>query len=261
MSAGAREGEGRFVSMASRPMGEGGGGKAAGDLGPSAGPLARLRAWKALCRAAGVCRACGGMDGARPVLSDRNGPVGARVLFVGEAPGRRGADRTRVPFLGDASGDCFDRLLRSAGLSRGQVVVTNAVLCCPRREGSNRRPTSQEIANCGRFLRDTIEVVQPAVVATLGRVALEAVWRVCGCGGPGSSWSHPARRGPTDGPPRLADAVGRIIRCPGFVLVPLYHPSPRVLHAFRHMEQQERDIRAVAKALALVSRRRYVAFA
>ncbi len=50
-------------------------------------------------------------------------------MFIGEAPGRKGADRTRIPFSGDQSGKNFERFLASIGLKRSEIFVTSAALC------------------------------------------------------------------------------------------------------------------------------------
>src|SRR5258705_6929579 len=119
------------------------------------------------------------MCGRSAVLSELNGSIAARVMFIGEAPGRKGADRTRIPFSGDQSGTNFDRFLSSIGLTREQIFITSAALCNPRTEsGANRRPTQKELTNCSSFLRRTIEIVDPRVIVTLGSVALEALRRI-----------------------------------------------------------------------------------
>jgi uracil-DNA glycosylase family 4 len=115
------------------------------------------------------------MDGCRRVFSAGNGAVGARVLFIGEAPGRLGAERTGIPLTGDRTGRAFRQLLMAAGLRESEVFVTNAVLCNPRRDGKNRPPARWEVANCRAHLLATIEVVDPSVVVTLGAVALRAL--------------------------------------------------------------------------------------
>lgn len=171
------------------------------------------------------------------VLGPESGPLSARLLFVGEAPGRLGAERSRVPFLGDRSGLHFETLLAHVGLTREDVFVTNAVLCCPTADGRNARPTANEITNCSSFLRQTIEFVSPLVVATLGTVALDAVGRLVDC-----RWSLP-------------DVVGRPLRWQDRFVVPLYHPSPRVTNYRRPMLQQKRDIEAVAALLSIAQRR------
>lgn len=166
------------------------------------------------------------------VLSELNGTLSARILFIGEAPGRKGADRTRVPFSGDQSGKNFDRFLASAGLSRQWIFITSAALCNPRTSsGANRRPSTKELKNCSDFLRRTIEILDPAVVVTLGSVALEALKRIN---------YHELN---------LREGAAKIHRWGGRVLVPLYHPSPQVLASHRREAQQLRDYQVVARAV------------
>src|SRR5215212_7489407 len=122
----------------------------------------RQEEFDALAAEAAACRRCTAMCGRSAVLSERNGRAGARVMFVGEAPGRQGGDRTRVPFSGDQSGRNFTRYLASIGLGREEVFITNAALCNPRTEtGANRKPSRAEVSNCSGFLRRQIETVGP----------------------------------------------------------------------------------------------------
>src|SRR5215213_6342334 len=132
-----------------------------------------------LANEAAVCTLCPAMCGRSAVLSELNGSPEARVMFIGEAPGRKGADRTRVPFSGDQSGANLDRFLGSIKLTRQEIFITSAALCNPRSEsGANRKPTQKELANCSGFLRRTIELIDPRVIVTLGSVALEALKRI-----------------------------------------------------------------------------------
>lgn len=158
-------------------------------------------------------------------------------MFIGEAPGRKGADRTRVPFSGDQSGKNFDRFLTSIGLTRGEIFITSAALCNPRSEsGANRKPTQTELANCSDFLRRTIEIVDPQLVVTLGSVALEALKRIkC----------HELK---------LKEAAGKIHHWDGRLLVPIYHPSPQVLASHRREAAQLQDYSVVARAIRYVLR-------
>lgn len=175
------------------------------------------------------------MCGRAAVLSDLNGPVNARVMFIGEAPGRKGADRTRIPFSGDQSGKNFDRFLSAAGLKREEIFITSAALCNPRSvSGANRRPTTQELRNCSDFLRRTIELVNPEVIVTLGGVALEALKRL-----------H-------DHHLTLRDDAAKIGRWNDRRLIPLYHPSPQVLITTRDEKAQMRDYRVVERAIGKV---------
>jgi uracil-DNA glycosylase family 4 len=181
---------------------------------------------------AAACTVCPAMCERAAVLSDLNGPLTARVMFIGEAPGRKGADRTRIPFSGDQSGKNLDRFLESIPLSRDQIFITSAALCNPRaNSGVNRKPTLTEISNCSHFLRRTIDLVDPAVIVTLGSVALDALKRI---------HYHDLT---------VKEAIGKIHRWNGRVLVPLYHPSPQVLAAHRREAEQLADYQVVARAI------------
>src|ERR671912_335937 len=139
----------------------------------------KAQAFKRLVADAASCTECPAMCGRSAVLSELNGSTDARIMFIGEAPGRKGADRTRVPFSGDQSGANFDRFLSSISLTRKEIFITSAALCNPRSEsGANRKPTQKELVNCSGFLRRTIEVVNPRMIVTLGSVALEALKRI-----------------------------------------------------------------------------------
>ncbi len=86
------------------------------------------------------------------------------VVFVGEGPGFN-EDRQGRPFVGRA-GDLLVKLLASIGWRREDVFITNVVKCRP---PENRDPQPDEIAACAPFLRRQLEVLDPAVVVTLGR--------------------------------------------------------------------------------------------
>ncbi len=190
----------------------------------------------ALTAEAAVCTRCPAMCERTAVLSELNGSVSARIMFIGEAPGRKGADQTRVPFSGDQSGKNFDRFLASIGLNRDQIFITSAAMCNPRAEsGANRRPTKAEITNCSYFLRQMIQIVDPAVIVTLGSVALEALKAI-----------EPHKLS-------LRESAARIHRWNGRVLVPIYHPSPQVLASHRREAEQLRDYQVVARAIEQAS--------
>lgn len=92
-------------------------------------------------------------------------------MFVGLAPGRRGADRTGVPFTRDASGRLFRRALVAAGVDERDVFVTNVVKCNPNDGTRNQPPTAREIANCLGYLEREVALVRPRRVVAVGRVA------------------------------------------------------------------------------------------
>lgn len=176
------------------------------------------------------------MCGRSAVLSSLNGSPGARIMFIGEAPGRKGADRTRIPFSGDQSGANLDRFLSSINLGREEIFITSAALCNPRTEsGANRKPTQKELANCSDFLRRTIELINPRVIVTLGSVALEALKRI---------QYHELN---------LKESAAEIHSWQDRVLVPIYHPSPQVLASHRREQEQLRDYQVVANAIRMQS--------
>lgn len=115
------------------------------------------------------------MTGSARVLGPGCGPLDAPIFFIGEAPGRLGADGSHLPFHGDKAGHNFESLIEQVGISRYKVFVTNAVLCNPKdTAGNNSTPTRTEIANCAPFLKEQIDIVQPDVVVSLGSTALNA---------------------------------------------------------------------------------------
>jgi DNA polymerase len=87
------------------------------------------------------------------------------VLFVGEAPGAQEDDEGE-PFVG-RSGDVLNEALRDHGLARDDIRITNCVRCRP---PDNRDPTQEELANCRGYLEHEIDLVDPEVVVTLGKV-------------------------------------------------------------------------------------------
>ena len=95
-----------------------------------------------------------------------SGDPNADLMFVGEAPGFH-EDATGVPFVGQA-GKLLEKLLNGIGLSRPGVYIANVVMCRP---PGNRDPHPEEIAACESHLFRQIELIRPAVVATLGNFA------------------------------------------------------------------------------------------
>jgi DNA polymerase len=95
------------------------------------------------------------------------GDPDTEVVFVGEGPGFN-EDREGRPFIGRA-GDLLVKLLASIGWRREDVFITNVVKCRP---PDNRDPQPDEIAACAPFLRRQLEVLDPAVVVTLGRFSM-----------------------------------------------------------------------------------------
>jgi uracil-DNA glycosylase family 4 len=112
---------------------------------------------------------------------DSFGPLDARLLIVGLAPGLRGANRTGRPFTGDYAGDLLYATLLEFGFARGKFEarpddslelldcrIVNAVRCVP----PENKPTPAEIKTCRKFLTPAIaEMPRLRIMLALGRVA------------------------------------------------------------------------------------------
>lgn len=97
----------------------------------------------------------------------------ARIMFIGEAPGKNEAETGR-PFVG-AAGRLLDEMIASIGINREDVYITNIVKDRP---PENRDPRPEEIELYAPFLVRQIEIIQPQVIATLGRFSMEFILRL-----------------------------------------------------------------------------------
>jgi DNA polymerase len=130
------------------------------------------------------------------------GDPNARVMFIGEAPGRN-EDLKGEPFVG-AAGKLLDELLASAGLSREQVYIANILKCRP---PGNRDPLPSEIEECTPVLREQVRIISPDVLVTLGNFATKFVLK-------------------TD--QGITGLRGKV-RCAGrFAVLPVYHPAAAI---------------------------------
>lgn len=97
------------------------------------------------------------------------GPLKAKILLIGEAPGRN-EDQQGKPFVG-AAGRVLNVVLDGAGISRDTVYITNVVKCRP---PENRVPTKTEIGACHPYLQRQLEVIAPKFVVLLGKTSAES---------------------------------------------------------------------------------------
>ncbi len=182
--------------------------------------------WNSLAEVAQAIRTCRACDLHRtrthPVPGE--GPADARVLLIGEAPGAQ-EDRTGRPFVG-AAGRMLARLLRRAGLRREQVFITNLVKCRPPR---NRDPRPAEVAACRPYLQAQIRLLDPGLVFTLGRFALQTFL-------PGA---------------RISAWHGRPIQRENRWIIPMYHPAA-ALYRPALIPVMEADFAGVADLVARV---------
>jgi uracil-DNA glycosylase family 4 len=169
-------------------------------------------------------------NNAQPVIGE--GSLDAHVIFVGEAPGKNEAASGR-PFCG-MSGRVFDELLAHINLSRDSVYVTNIVKDRPTK---NRDPKPAEIELYGPFLDRQIDIIQPRVLATLGRFSMEYVMNRLGLDGSvdaistihGKSFKTKAGFGP-------------------ITIIPLYHPAVAVYNRKR-LPELKKDFKILKKFL------------
>lgn len=117
----------------------------------------------------GECRRCRLHEG-RTHLVFGEGDPRAALVFVGEGPGRD-EDRVGRPFVGE-SGGLLTRIIEAMGLTRDRVYICNVVKCHPPK---NRDPREDEVGACIPFLRRQLDLIQPAVICVLGRVAGRAL--------------------------------------------------------------------------------------
>ncbi len=166
------------------------------------------------------CARCPALVASRRRIVHGYGDPSARIVFIGEAPGRHGADRTGVPFSGDKSGRALQRILIELGLLEDQqpsdrpqlrCFVTNIVRCCP---PANRTPALREQASCAPFLAAELDAIDPQMIVPIGLPALQAV----------------ARRYLGDIPRAIRPLHATPIYNAGRIIVPLIHPS-RISHA------------------------------
>ncbi len=139
----------------------------------------------------------------------------ADIMFIGEAPGKNEAETGR-PFCG-ASGRVLDELLSSIDLNREKVYVTNILKDRP---PNNRDPLKAEIDLYAPFLEQQISIIQPKVIATLGRFSMEFILR---------------RFGAFQANQRISQLHGTIIQVRTNYgkasVVPLFHPAAALYNA------------------------------
>jgi DNA polymerase len=160
----------------------------------------------------------------RLVFADGN--PNARIIFVGEAPGRE-EDIEGLPFVG-RSGKLLDRMMAAIGLDRSSVYIANVI---PWRPPGNRTPTPQETQICLPFIQRQIELVNPDVLVTLGNPSTQTLLST--------------REGimKTRGRWFDYDTGTRVIRA-----IATFHPA-YLLRSPSYKRMAWQDLRAIAKAL------------
>jgi uracil-DNA glycosylase family 4 len=126
------------------------------------------------------------------------GPADARIMFIGEGPGAN-EDRTGRPFVG-AAGQLLEKLLATIGLTREDVYIANVVKCRP---PDNRDPEPDEIEACKPYLGRQLKIIDPHIIVTLGRFAMER-------------WLPDKK---------ISRVHGQSFRYGSRLIVPLFHPA------------------------------------
>lgn len=157
------------------------------------------------------------------------GPVTARIMIVGEAPGQN-EDLQGEPFVG-AAGKLLDQLLHGIGLSRTDVFITNILKCRP---PGNRDPQPGEVQACSPYLEQQLRFIHPEVVLLLGRHALARLL-------PGFD--------------SISRLHGKVIMKDGVTYIPIYHPAAALYNSFL-MGPLEQDFKAVKAHLDRIEERR-----
>ncbi|WP_121741441.1 uracil-DNA glycosylase [Natronorubrum halophilum] len=114
------------------------------------------------------CTRCPALVDSRSRIVNGTGPEDADMVFVGEGPGAQ-EDADGEPFVG-RSGTVLDDGLRTVGLARDDIRITNCVRCRP---PENRDPHKAELENCRGYLERELDRLDPDVIVTLGKVPSE----------------------------------------------------------------------------------------
>jgi uracil-DNA glycosylase family 4 len=123
--------------------------------------------WAALARTVAGCTRCA-LHSGRTQTVFGVGAINARLMVIGEAPGAE-EDRQGEPFVGPA-GQLLNAMLAAIGLTRGEVYIANILKCRP---PHNRDPRPEEAAACTPYLNRQIELLRPALMVALGRIAAQ----------------------------------------------------------------------------------------
>ena len=100
------------------------------------------------------------------------GDPAARLVFVGEAPGRD-EDLQGIAFIGRA-GQLLTKMIEAMGLSRDEVFICNILKCRP---PNNRDPAQDEVSACWPYLDQQLKIIHPEVIVTLGKPATQTLLR------------------------------------------------------------------------------------
>ncbi len=177
----------------------------------------------------GSCQECGLYQGTTNAVPG-SGSATADIVFIGEGPGFH-EDRLGLPFVG-RSGDYLEYLLGLIDMHRDDVFIANVV---KHRPPDNRDPRADEIFACKHWLDEQLDVIRPAVIATLGRFSM-------------ARYFPDARISRIHGKPRFGGS-------PVTAWYPLFHPAAALRNPGLRRDM-EADIRRLPDLVAEVRQRR-----
>lgn len=157
---------------------------------------------QALAAAAAGCDKCALAHSGRSQVVWGTGPATARVVFIGEAPGRK-EDEGGEPFIG-AAGKILDELLAQANIARSDIYITNIVKCRP---PGNRDPGDAEIIACRDYLNAQLRLIRPRALVTLGAFATRLILQTSA---------------------GISTLQGRVFEVRKLKVLPLYHPAATI---------------------------------
>ena len=176
----------------------------------------------------GDCKRCKLCKGRNNIVFGVGNPSAA-LMFIGEGPGAD-EDAKGEPFVGRA-GQLLTKIIEVMGLKRGDVYISNIVMCRP---PNNRNPEPDEIEECMPFLLKRISVIKPKIIVTLGAIATKAMLAtevpISKIRGKFLDWPSEAlspslsKEGSSASPPLLKGGEGGF-ELPPCKLLPTYHPA------------------------------------
>lgn len=161
----------------------------------------------------------------KPVPGEGN--IDSEIIFIGEAPGAE-EDRTGRPFVGRA-GKLLEGLLAEIGYKREDVWIGNII---KHRPPGNRDPVTDEITACQPYLKLQLEAINPKIIITLGRFAMNYFYK--------------------EG--KIGMDRGTLKRAGKFYIFPVYHPAAALRNP-GFAEKLKEDFAKIPEALELVKKR------
>jgi len=169
------------------------------------------------------CRKCRLCDSAKNAVPGE-GSINTGIVFIGEAPGEV-EDETGRPFVGKA-GILLEKLLKEIGYKREDIWIGNII---KHRPPQNRDPLPDEIKTCAPYLTTQLKTIDPKIVVTLGRYAMNYFYKAG----------------------KITRDHGRAIKIDDLIVFPVYHPAA-ALRNTNFLEPLEEDFKKIPRLLELI---------